>query len=35
MPFGYPEEATMPWQAPTIAEIACGCELNAYFAAGL
>jgi coenzyme PQQ precursor peptide PqqA len=32
---GNSEEAKMTWQAPTIAEIACGCEINAYFPADL
>jgi coenzyme PQQ precursor peptide PqqA len=29
------EEARMQWTAPKIVEIACGCEINAYFPADL
>jgi coenzyme PQQ precursor peptide PqqA len=29
------EEATMQWKTPKIVEIACGCEINAYFPADL
>ena len=28
-----PEETVMKWQTPKIVEIACGCEINAYFPA--
>jgi coenzyme PQQ precursor peptide PqqA len=30
-----PEEATMEWRTPKLIEIACGCEINAYFPADL
>ena len=29
------EEAAMQWTTPKIVEIACGCEINAYFPAAL
>jgi coenzyme PQQ precursor peptide PqqA len=29
------EEATMEWRTPKLVEIACGCEINAYFPADL
>jgi coenzyme PQQ precursor peptide PqqA len=29
------EEATMQWRTPKMVEIACGCEINAYFPADL
>ena len=29
------EEARMQWQTPKLVEIACGCEINAYFPADL
>jgi coenzyme PQQ precursor peptide PqqA len=29
------EEAVMQWTTPKIVEIACGCEINAYFPADL
>jgi coenzyme PQQ precursor peptide PqqA len=29
------EEALMQWQTPKLVEIACGCEINAYFPADL
>ena len=29
------EEARMQWQTPKLVEIACGCEINAYFPAEL
>jgi coenzyme PQQ precursor peptide PqqA len=29
------EETTMQWKTPKIVEIACGCEINAYFPADL
>ena len=29
------EEAAMQWNTPKIVEIACGCEINAYFPADL
>ena len=29
------KEAKMRWQTPKIVEIACGCEINAYFPADL
>jgi coenzyme PQQ precursor peptide PqqA len=29
------EEACMQWQTPKLVEIACGCEINAYFPADL
>jgi coenzyme PQQ precursor peptide PqqA len=29
------KEAVMQWQTPKIVEIACGCEINAYFPADL
>jgi coenzyme PQQ precursor peptide PqqA len=29
------EEASMQWQTPKLVEIACGCEINAYFPADL
>ena len=30
-----PEEAAMEWHTPKLVEIACGCEINAYFPADL
>jgi coenzyme PQQ precursor peptide PqqA len=29
------EEAFMAWRTPKLVEIACGCEINAYFPADL
>jgi coenzyme PQQ precursor peptide PqqA len=29
------EEPRMQWQTPKLVEIACGCEINAYFPADL
>jgi coenzyme PQQ precursor peptide PqqA len=29
------EEALMQWRTPKLVEIACGCEINAYFPADL
>jgi coenzyme PQQ precursor peptide PqqA len=29
------EEPRMQWHAPKLVEIACGCEINAYFPADL
>jgi coenzyme PQQ precursor peptide PqqA len=29
------EVALMQWQTPKLVEIACGCEINAYFPADL
>jgi coenzyme PQQ precursor peptide PqqA len=29
------EDALMQWQTPKLVEIACGCEINAYFPAHL
>jgi coenzyme PQQ precursor peptide PqqA len=29
------EVALMKWQTPKLVEIACGCEINAYFPADL
>jgi coenzyme PQQ precursor peptide PqqA len=29
------EEACMQWHTPKLVEIACGCEINAYFPADL
>jgi coenzyme PQQ precursor peptide PqqA len=29
------KEASMEWRAPKLVEIACGCEINAYFPADL
>jgi coenzyme PQQ precursor peptide PqqA len=29
------EEAAMEWHTPKLVEIACGCEINAYFPADL
>jgi coenzyme PQQ precursor peptide PqqA len=29
------KEAVMQWKTPKIVEIACGCEINAYFPADL
>jgi coenzyme PQQ precursor peptide PqqA len=29
------EESHMQWQIPKLVEIACGCEINAYFPADL
>jgi coenzyme PQQ precursor peptide PqqA len=29
------EEAAMQWRRPKMVEIACGCEINAYFPADL
>jgi len=34
-PAAHNEEAVMQWQTPKIVEIACGCEINAYFPADL
>ncbi|MGH6897468.1 MAG: pyrroloquinoline quinone precursor peptide PqqA [Geminicoccaceae bacterium] len=35
IPHQQPEEPDMKWQTPRIVEIACGCEINAYFPADL
>jgi coenzyme PQQ precursor peptide PqqA len=35
MVVGMQWEKTMQWNTPKIVEIACGCEINAYFPADL
>ncbi|MGH6901854.1 MAG: pyrroloquinoline quinone precursor peptide PqqA [Geminicoccaceae bacterium] len=35
IPHQQAEELEMKWQTPKIVEIACGCEINAYFPADL
>jgi len=35
VPHQQAEEASMRWQSPRMIEIACGCEINAYFPADL
>jgi coenzyme PQQ precursor peptide PqqA len=32
-PDAQPEELLMKWHTPKMVEIACGCEINAYFPA--
>jgi coenzyme PQQ precursor peptide PqqA len=32
---GLTEVSLMQWQTPKLVEIACGCEINAYFPADL
>ena len=34
-PVNRAEVALMQWQTPKLVEIACGCEINAYFPADL
>jgi coenzyme PQQ precursor peptide PqqA len=33
--FNPAEEPSMQWHTPKLVEIACGCEINAYFPADL